>query len=100
MKPTTKESGRRVCAACAMWGGWLGSIGVFTYASLSFDPDHGDFAPQWVGFAFIMLIGVAIAGSSARARMRLTDTIVGAFKAGFKAAEHAAQRRKERDRDE
>jgi hypothetical protein len=81
------EKVRRFGAALAMWGGWLGALGFFTYGTLSFDPNHMHFAPQWVSFAFIGLIGVAIAGSTARSRMRLSDTIVKTFEAGFKASE-------------
>lgn len=78
---------RRAAALILMWTGWLGALAVFAYATENFDPNHGNFAPQWVGFAFIGCIGVAIAGSTARSRMRLSDTIVAAFKAGFDASE-------------
>ncbi|MEV6496924.1 hypothetical protein [Streptomyces prunicolor] len=45
------------------------------------------FAPQWVSFSFIFLLGVAIASTTAGLRMRITDTIVSAFRAGMDAAE-------------
>lgn len=54
------------------------------WSEINYDPNHGDFAPQWVGLAFIFLIGVAIAASGARARHRLSDTIVEAFRIGLR----------------
>jgi hypothetical protein len=91
MESGKRESLRRALAVVAMMGGWAAALGIFAYATLEFDPNHGDFAPQWVGFTFILCIGIAIAGSSARARMRLSDTIVQAFKAGLKAADERSQ---------
>lgn len=74
---------RRAGANVAMWGGWAGSIGLGTWSIIAFNPERGDFAPQWVGLAFILLIGVAIAGSASAARYRMAQTIVDAFRAGL-----------------
>ena len=80
------EGWRRFIASALMYGGWLICFGVFLYATLSFDPSKGEFAPQWVSFTFIAAIGVSIAAGAARGRMRLSDTIVSAFRAGMNAA--------------
>lgn len=82
------ERVRRALAFAFMWAGWLGALTIFAYATATYDPNHGNFAPQWVGFSFIFCIGVAIAGSTARARMRLADSIVAAFRAGFEASDN------------
>lgn len=77
---------RVAVAYAAMWGGWLGSAALGLWSILEYDPNHGHFAPQWVGLVFIFLIGVAIAGSAASSRYKMADTIVGAFKAGLEGA--------------
>ena len=87
---------RRGTAVFLQWGGWLCTIGVFIYATLEFDPNHGDFAPQWVPFAFILSMGIAIAGTLVRSRMRLTDTIIKAFRAGAKSERERARDENER----
>jgi hypothetical protein len=76
------ESVRRPLASIFQWGGWLGSLAICIWATVEYNPAKGQFAPQWVGFLFIALIGVAMAGTTARSRMRLTDAIVHAFRAG------------------
>lgn len=77
------EGFRRATAFWAMLGGWFGALGVLLYGTLSYDPNHMHFAPEWVSLAFIGLLGVAIGATTARARMRLSDTIVQAFRAGM-----------------
>lgn len=94
-KEIIPERGRRTIAAALMYGGWLACFGVFLYATLSFDPSKGEFAPQWVSFTFIASIGISIAAGAARGRMRLTDTIVSAFRAGMTAAELLDQERRD-----
>jgi hypothetical protein len=89
------EALRRVAASVIMWGGWGGCIGLGTWAIVEFDPNHGDFAPQWVGLGFILLMGVAIAGTLARSRMRLTHAILTAFRAGVDSANEETDRRVE-----
>lgn len=79
----TLEKLRRALAVVGMWGGWLGSAGLGLWSVIDYDPNHGDFAPDWVGLLFIFLIGVAIAASSARARHKLSDTIIEAFRIGL-----------------
>lgn len=97
MKRFDTEPARRGTAIVLQWGGWLTTIGVFIYATLEFDPNHGNFAPQWVPFAFILSMGIAIAGTLVRSRMRLTDTIMNAFKAGarIRAEQEANQAARE-----
>lgn len=75
---------RRVGASLLQWGGWAASIGLGIY-SIQFHPEKGEFAPQWVGLAFVFAIGLAITGSLVRSRMRLSHTILSAFKAGRSA---------------
>lgn len=83
---------RRRTALVLMWGGWMSAIGFGSWAALSFDPEHGHFAPTWVNLVFIFSIGVAIASGSAVSRIKLAQTIVEAFKAGFQASTmHHAQ---------
>lgn len=89
---------RRLSASVFQWGGWMGALGVFVFASVSYDPAHGKFAPQWVGLTFIGLMGLAIAGSVARSRMRLSDTIVDALRAGM-LSERAREKREREARD-
>lgn len=76
------EPARRALSAFFQWGGWATAVGVFVYATSQFDPNHGNFAPQWVGFTFIFSIGLGIAGTLVRSRMRLTKTILEVFRAG------------------
>lgn len=83
------ENLRRVMASLLMWGGWIGASLIFAWATLQYDPNAGQFAPQWVGFTFIGLLCVAIAGTLVRSRMRLQDTIIHAFTIGIMAAKEA-----------
>jgi hypothetical protein len=85
-KDPIPEGLRRALASVIQWGGWLGTLGLFLWATFKYDPTEGRFAPQWVGFAFIFLIGLAIAGTTARSRMRLTDAIIHAFRTGMLTA--------------
>lgn len=74
----------RILAIIGAWGGWLGSMGIGIWSEVAYDPNHGHFAPQWVGLAFIFLVGVAIAATGARSRHRLSDNIVDAFRIGLR----------------
>lgn len=87
------EPARRVAAALLQWGGWLGATGIFVYATAEFDPNHGKFAPQWVGFAFIAALVVGVAGTLVCSRFRLGRTMVSVFTQG-----RAAQRRETDER--
>lgn len=89
------EPTRRLVAVLLQWGGWLSTIGFGLYTVVAYDPNHGNFAPQWVTFVWIFSMGVAIAGTLVRSRMRLTSTILSAFKAGQISAD--AQRDSERE---
>lgn len=77
------ESVRRVGASVLQWGGWGGAVALLIWATVNYNPSTGHFAPQWVSLTFILLIGFAIAGTTARARMRLSDTIIAAMKMGY-----------------
>lgn len=79
------ERYRRLVALVLQWGGWLYAIFILVWATTQYDPAEGRFAPQWVGLSFILSIGIAIAGTTARSRMRLSDTIVDAFRTGMEA---------------
>lgn len=92
MKNKDTELARRFTAATLQWGGWSTCIGVFVYGATQFDPNHGVFAPQWVSFTFIFSMGVAIAGTLVRSRMRLTQTIIGVFQAGQQSERDRAVR--------
>lgn len=85
------ETARRAAASFFQWAGWGYAFGIFLYATLNYNPNQGDFAPQWVGFTFIGSLCIGIAGTLVRSRMRLTDTIVSAFTAGAAAAQAAHQ---------
>lgn len=91
MKNRDTEPTRRLMASVLQWAAWATVVGVFVYATSQFDPNRGNFAPQWVGFTFIFAIGVAITATLVRSRMRLTQTILSVFRAG---------QRSERDRQE
>lgn len=76
--------------------GWWGSLGLGLWAAFSFNPAKGHFAPQWVGFGYIGLLGIAIAATHVRSRMRLQAAILKAFETGMRAQqmlfeEHAKQ---------
>lgn len=81
------ERVRKWSALAAMYSGWGTSIGTGIYAVVGFDPAKGQFAPEWVSLTFIFAVGVAIAAGGAVSRIRLADTIVSAFKAGFEVSE-------------
>lgn len=76
------EKVRRPLAFIFQWGGWLGSMGLGIWSIVEYDPTKGEITPPWVGLTFIFLLGIAIAGTGARSRMRLTDAIVHAFRTG------------------
>lgn len=80
-----RETALRAVTAFLAWGSWIGAVAIFAYATWQYNPNKGDFAPQWVGFTFILCIGVAIAASAARSRQKLADTVLGAFTAGMVA---------------
>lgn len=102
------ERTRRLLAIVGMWGGWAGAMGLGVWSVVDYDPNHGDFAPDWVGLAFIFLIGVAIAASSARARQKLSAQIIEAFRIGLtvngqrltqqRQGKHASEQPAEHDR--
>lgn len=77
------------------WAAWLGALAVFAYATIKYNPNEGNFAPQWVGFTFIALIGVGIAAGNTKAKHNLSDTIVGAFRAGMDAQSELMDERTE-----
>jgi hypothetical protein len=107
MDSATPERARRALATVIQWGGWLYSLSIFIWATIEYDPSKMNFAPQWVGLSFILGIGFAIAGTTARSRMRLSDTIVTALQTGIEAQRVAhnlkiaqrAERAAEREED-
>lgn len=94
------EATRRRIASLFQWFGWWGSLSLGLWAVHHFDPSEGHFAPQWVGLGYIFLVGVAIAASNARSRMKLSDTISQAFSAGMDAHEQIVRERTGRIIDE
>lgn len=89
----------RIWAYTAMWGGWLGLIGIATYSTLTYDPAKGQFAPPWITWGALILLGLAIAGTSLVSRLKLSDAIVEAFKTGMQAARNAELDRKSHEHD-
>jgi hypothetical protein len=85
-KEVVPERYRRAFAALTQWLGWAGAIGLYVWSITQYNPSKGDFAPQWVGSTFIACLFVGIVGTMVRSRMRLSDTILAAFKAGMLAA--------------
>lgn len=88
------ENVRRVGASFLQWGGWGGAVFLLIWGTMNYDPSKGEFAPQWVSFTFILCIGFAIAGTTARARMRLSDTIIAAMKMGYQISEDSKEGKK------
>lgn len=82
---TLDSAVRKWVAMIFMYGGWATAVAVGIFATSSFDPGRGQFAPEWVSLVFISAVGVGIAAGSAVSRIRLADTIVGAFQAGFQS---------------
>lgn len=83
---------RRVTASVLQWAGWITSAGLGVWSEVQYDPNHGDFAPQWVNLAFVFALGVAITASVVRSRMRLAGTIIGAMRIGHEVARQDASR--------
>ena len=78
------ETVRRAVTAVLAWGSWLGALAIFAWSVGAYD--RGE-APQWVGLAFVALIGVGVAAGNARAKQALSDTILAAFHAGMAVQE-------------
>lgn len=94
------ESFRRTGAAVLQWGGWGTGLGIWLYAIINYNPAGGRFAPQWVGLSFIVALFVGVAGTLVRSRMRLADTILGAFQAGMAVAREKDAKHHEEIMDE
>lgn len=80
MKEIFSEPWRRTGALIAQWGGWLGALTIYVWSILA---RAGGPAPHWTSLTFIGLLAIAIAGTTARARMRLAGMIVDAFIVGM-----------------
>lgn len=78
---------RRVIWIAATWTLGCAGLGVFSYATLEFDPNQGHFAPPWVSFVFIACGISAVITSNVAGNLRAVDAMVRAFKIGFEAAE-------------
>lgn len=80
----------RSLALAAAVLGWAAFLSIGLWAALSFDPSRGQFAPQWIGFALIGTIAIAMAGGISASRLKLGETISmvsdASFRAGFEAA--------------
>lgn len=81
---------RRAGAVAAQWGGWAGAFGVYLWSVIQYESVAE--RPQWVGSTFIISLFVAIVGTLVRSRMRLTQTIIDAFKAGVEVQRIRDQR--------
>lgn len=81
-----KEETRRAMALVVTVTCWVASFALALYASLSFDPSAGNFAPSWFTPTEIILIGAAIASGTALGRMRSIETLTKVFRAGQLAA--------------
>lgn len=79
MRIELAEDDRRKATLGLAWAGWVGT-GVLVILRAT------ELVPMAWGSVAILTIGVAIAASLARSRMRLTDTIVGVFEVGVNAA--------------
>jgi energy-converting hydrogenase Eha subunit B len=88
VKDYIPEGTRRILASVAQWGGWLGSFGVFAWATLTIDPGTAPRVKLLTVLVVIILVGVAVAGTTVRSRMRLSETIVHAFKVGMESVKH------------
>jgi hypothetical protein len=78
------EDDRRKASLVLAYGGWLSSGVIVMLRAVEVVPT------AW-GSTALLTIGVAIAASLARSRMRLTDTIVGVFEAGVRTADEERQ---------
>lgn len=86
------EGVRRVVASVAQVGGWLAAMGVGTFATINYDPASHQLAPQWVSMTFIACVGIALAGTAARSRMRLGDTLEQVLRLGNETSAQNRQR--------
>lgn len=71
---------RRATACVAQWGGWLGAIALYVVTVVQYDTLEE--RPPWIGSGFVLLLFIAVVGTTVRSRMRLTQTIIAAFQAG------------------
>jgi hypothetical protein len=67
------EKARRILAAVAQWGGWLASLGILSFSAATYDDPH-------------------IPGTTARSRMRLSESILDALKVGIQSQREEARR--------
>lgn len=74
-----REEARERLASVLMHVGWWSAL-TFTFLAVS------ELIPRPMGTLVVLLIGVAIAASLARSRMRLADTISQVFETGLTAA--------------
>lgn len=74
------EQGRRGIALGLAVGGWLSAL-VVAILDVA-----GIFAQHPAGVVVILLVGISIAASLSRTRMRMTDTITGVFRVGLEAS--------------
>lgn len=80
------EDQRRTVATGLVHIGWWGALGLTITDIAIVQADPAGRAARSMGIIIVLLIGVAIAASSARSRMRLADTIAAVFETGMQAA--------------
>lgn len=74
---------RRTLTIVCMVVGWVGSMTIGIWSAVGYDVTKGHIAPTWMGLAFVFLIGVGVAASSARARQKLSTQMIEAFRIGL-----------------
>lgn len=80
------EDQRRTAAVALVHIGWWGAL-TLTFLDIAvIQTDPTSRAARSMGIVIVLLIGIAIAASSARSRMRLGDTIAAVFETGMQAA--------------
>lgn len=76
------ETVKRVALWVISIGGWGWAVGAATWAVLEFDPNHGNFAPQWLGLSVFLSMGFAIAAGVSIGRLNSVRTLTKVFGAG------------------
>lgn len=90
------ENTRRRVAATLAHGGWWGALLLTGMHVSTLGPD----TPRSFGVVIVLFIGVAIAASLARSRMRLTDTITAVFQTGLEVSRQDVRALRDEVREE
>lgn len=94
------ETMKRVTLWIVSVGGWLYAVGTACWATLEYDPNHGNFAPQWMGLSVFLSMGFAIASGVSLGRINSVRTLARIFQSGMSVAEDAARRRHDEDKED